>query len=71
MASSKHAGSGPERASSDDDRDTPYARPGRYGYGPMLVIGILAACALLAYGVFHRGETPSGGRPEATVGSTR
>ena len=56
----------------NDDRATAYAGTNkRSGYVLVLLLGVLVAVAFLAYGVFHRGELPSQGKPEATVGSTR
>jgi hypothetical protein len=72
MASAKDGRSGSEYDLRDDDRATPYARSGRRsGYGLILVFGLVVAGLFLGYGMFHRGEVPNQGKPEATVGSAR
>jgi hypothetical protein len=72
MASPNDSGSGSEYSLRDDDRGTPYTgSKRRYGYGPVLLLGLLVVAAFLAYGVFHRGEVTNQSKPEATVGSTR
>lgn len=45
--------------------------PGDIRLRPNLRAGLLVAGVFLGYGMFHRGEDPNQGKPEATVGSTR
>jgi hypothetical protein len=74
MAAKRNAKDGGEYALRDDDRETPYAGSGRRArssYLPIFILGLLVVAAFLVYGLYHRGEVPSQGKPEATVGSTR
>ena len=74
MAGTNDEKSGGEFGLRNDDRATPYSGTGRRatsGYGLIFALGLLVAAAFLGYGMFHRGEVPNQGKPEATVGSTR